>query len=114
MLPFLELLSGLLAAQMQRPAQELRLPLQSAIFLVSRYAISANDEVVSLVASGATNEEGAYQAVEDHLVESIMGMLRIGDARTGDARSGEVHAGTTRAGDTRATAEARTGETGAK
>lgn len=79
-LPFLDLLSGLLAGQMQRPAQELRLPLQSAIFLVSRYAISANDEVVSLVATGATNEEGAYQGVEDHLVEAIMGMLRIGDA----------------------------------
>ncbi len=48
------------------------------IFLVVRYAISSEAELALLVGEGKTREtQSAYQAVEDHLVDASLDLLRL-------------------------------------
>ena len=59
--------SALLAGHTGGEAQSLRLPLQSLVFLVGRYAISNAAELRA--ATGHEDESDARRAVSDHLVD---------------------------------------------
>ena len=63
---FLDVASRGLAAMSGRRPAELRLPLQSIVFLVARYAVQGEEEL-ALVAS--TSERAAHAKVERHLVD---------------------------------------------
>ena len=63
LVPFLEQASAIVSSLTGRPAHELRLPLQSLVFLNGRYAI-ADVEELKLV-TGALTEADAVQAVAD-------------------------------------------------
>ncbi len=85
LLPFLESASGTLGALTARPAESLRLPLQSAIFLVVRYAITSDREIAALAGPARAPFEGksdkpAIAAVEAHLVDAILGLLGFKNA----------------------------------
>jgi AcrR family transcriptional regulator len=72
LLPFLDTGAALFAARTGRSPQELRLVLQSAVFLLGRWAIAAPREVEAVAArKGAA----AGRAVEDHLVDAIRRMV---------------------------------------
>lgn len=75
LVPFLDQASSIVAALTARPAVELRLPLQSLVFLNGRYAI-ADVEELKLV-TGADTEAEALDAVADHLVEHTYLMLGL-------------------------------------
>jgi AcrR family transcriptional regulator len=73
-LPFLAEASTTLGAALGRPARELRLPLQSIVFLASRYAVSTDRELATL--TGVTDgAEAAARAAEDHLVAVACALL---------------------------------------
>lgn len=67
LVPYLDAASTLLAGYGGLPAPALRLPLQSLVFLVGRYAISSAGELAA--ATGLADEAAARAAVADHLVE---------------------------------------------
>ncbi len=71
-IPFLDQVTERLAAILGRPAQALRMPLQSLIVLVSRYGISTDGELELF--SGAVGD-AAVTAVEDHLVRTAQALL---------------------------------------
>jgi AcrR family transcriptional regulator len=64
-MPVLAQASELLAAANGRPAHELRLAVQSVVFLLARYAIGTADDLARIA---GTEREHACAAVEDHLV----------------------------------------------
>jgi AcrR family transcriptional regulator len=70
--PFLELASERLAPLVARPARALRLPLQSIVFLVARYAVQSDEE--SAVVTGES-AKAAPRAIERHLVELATTLL---------------------------------------
>ena len=80
-LPFLSNMSEALGTLFDRPAKSLRLPLQSTIFLVVRYAISSDAELALLAdvpnadAAFGSAEARAEKAVEDHLVKAALALL---------------------------------------
>lgn len=67
LLPFLDQGTRLLALYTGRPAGGLRLPLQSFVFLVSRYALG--DDAEHRAVTGQLDATRALAAVEDHLVQ---------------------------------------------
>ncbi len=67
LVPYLDAASALLAGHTGGEAQSLRLPLQSLVFLVGRYAISNAPELRA--ATGHEDEADARCAVSDHLVD---------------------------------------------
>jgi AcrR family transcriptional regulator len=73
---FLPSVSAHLGAALNRPADELRLPLQTLIFLCARYAVQAPAELALTAGApkGATRE--ALHRVEQHLIELAIAMLR--------------------------------------
>jgi AcrR family transcriptional regulator len=71
-LPFLAQVSELLGAALGRPAQELRLPLQSLVSLAARYGVSSDRELASFTGLPARRALGA---VEDHLVATAKRLL---------------------------------------
>ena len=68
LLPYLELGAKLFAAQSGRAEVEIRLAMQSAVFLVGRWAITSPREAAAIA---GIRGEAAWQAVEDHLVDVI-------------------------------------------
>jgi AcrR family transcriptional regulator len=70
---FLAGASERLAAVVGRPARDLRLPLQSAIFLVARYAVQGDAELA--LVTGAEDATGAHELVERHLVSLARTLL---------------------------------------
>jgi len=78
LVPFLVEVSGLLSAVSSRPQAELRLTLQSLIFLNVRYALSGEDEL-RLIAGG---EGDVIDRVGDHLAQLALVSLGL----TGDNR----------------------------
>ena len=66
LVPYLDAASALLSGYGGVPAPALRLPLQSLVFLVGRYAISTSAELS--VSTGLADEVAARGAVADHLV----------------------------------------------
>lgn len=67
LVPFLDQASAIVASLTGRPAAELRLPLQSLVFLNGRYAIADADELMLI--TGAPTKVEAIDAVADHLVD---------------------------------------------
>jgi hypothetical protein len=70
--PFLAEASALLATRLGRPATALRLPLQSIVVLVSRFAASSDRELELFTGLEAP---AAIAAVEDHLVRTAHALL---------------------------------------
>lgn len=64
--PFLAEASSLLAGVVGRPPETLRVPLQSLVFLVGRYAISADEELLRV--TQARSVPAAIAHVEAHLI----------------------------------------------
>lgn len=64
--PFLEAAACTLGARLGRDPKELRLPLQTMIFLTARYVAASPADL--LVAADETALDRAYASVEDHLV----------------------------------------------
>lgn len=68
LLPFLDTVSGMLAASSGQAPSAYRLKLQSLVFLNGRYAIADEEEL--MLVTGTDNGTAALAAVEDHLVEA--------------------------------------------
>lgn len=76
LVPFVDRSSELLGFLTGRPASALRLPLQSAVFLVVRYAVSSRTDLAAVAGLPAREpEEKVLCAVEEHLVEAISRLL---------------------------------------
>lgn len=73
LVPYLDAGSALLAGYGGLPASQLRLPLQSLVFLVGRYAISGQAELAA--STGTHDEAAAHAAVADHLVAVALDTL---------------------------------------
>lgn len=73
LLPFLDQVSHLIASRSGRRAEELRLPLQSLVFLHGRYAIADAGEL--MLVTGTSTSADAVRAVEDHLVATARRLL---------------------------------------
>lgn len=73
LLPFLETGAALFSAQTGRPAAELRLVLQSLVFLVGRWAITSSREASAI--AGVKGEKAAFAAIEDGLVDTARRLL---------------------------------------
>jgi AcrR family transcriptional regulator len=71
--PFLARVSELLGRTLGRPANELRLPLQSVVMLTARYSVSSERELELF--SGKSGDADA--AVESHLVEVASALLGV-------------------------------------
>ncbi len=76
-LPFLAGISEALGALLGRQPETLRLPIQSVIFLVVRYAMSNEGELALLVGQGKRETQSADDAVEDHLVDAAIRLLGL-------------------------------------
>lgn len=79
-LPFLDTFTEVLGALLGKAPKALRLPAQSAIFLVVRYAITSEREVTAIVGEAAEptsrdDASPAVVAVESHLVESVLKLI---------------------------------------
>lgn len=75
LLPFLDQASALVGAAVGRPPAELRLPLQSIVFLTGRFAIASDREL--MLVCGARNIGAAVASVEDHLVTVAKALLGL-------------------------------------
>jgi AcrR family transcriptional regulator len=64
-----------LGKRLDRKPKELRLPLQSLVFLVARYAAQAENELMLVV--GTKNKTEALAKVEDHLVHVALELFAI-------------------------------------
>jgi AcrR family transcriptional regulator len=73
--PFLDEISELLGGALGRPGSELRLPIQSVVALVARYAISTDRELAIVVGVEKVRCAEAERAVEDHLVDVTRALL---------------------------------------
>jgi AcrR family transcriptional regulator len=70
--PFLDLASERLAPLVSRTARSLRMPLQSIVFLVARYAVQSDGESAIVTGESAAH---APRAIERHLVELARTLL---------------------------------------
>lgn len=81
MVPFLDTVSQVLGGLTGRPARELRLPLQSAVFLVVRWAITSEREIAQLAGDAVSAYKPRQDvpahivAIEEHLVEAALRLL---------------------------------------
>jgi AcrR family transcriptional regulator len=66
LLPFLEMGAALFAERTGQSPAELRLTLQSLVFLVGRWAVASAREASAV--SGVRGASAAFQVIEDHLV----------------------------------------------
>lgn len=73
LIPFLAQAGPLFATG--RPLTATRLALQSVVFLIVRFALSSNDEL--LVIAGGGTKKSIHTLVEDHLVASAIALLGI-------------------------------------
>ena len=71
LIPFLDAAGALLVAKTGRPAAELRLALQSHVFLVGRYAIGSPRELAAAAGLPPTAKpEKIHHRIEDHLADT--------------------------------------------
>jgi AcrR family transcriptional regulator len=68
LLDVLDVVSTAMGARLGRPPAELRLPLQSVVFLVARYAAQDGGETAAVVGVPARERRRAVAAVQEHLV----------------------------------------------
>lgn len=81
LLEALDVVSTAVGARLERPPSELRLPLQSVVFLVARYAAQDEGEMAAVVGVPAREKRHAREAVEEHLVRvalDLFGLSRRG------------------------------------
>lgn len=82
LVPFLDLASTILAARTHRQPADLRLALQSLIFLVGRYAIGSTAELAAACGLPArAKAEKVHDAVEAHLADTAARLLFPSEAR---------------------------------
>ncbi|MGH7284725.1 MAG: TetR/AcrR family transcriptional regulator [Polyangiaceae bacterium] len=81
LLETMKMITDALALRLGRPAIELRLPLQSIVFLIARYAAQAEGELCVVAGFSAREKEKARAAVEAHLVEVALGLLGMNVTR---------------------------------
>jgi AcrR family transcriptional regulator len=84
LLTFLDVASRGIASLVGRKPHELRLPLQSLVFLVARFAVQGDAEL-ALVAGGTTGK-ASIARVERHLVDVAQRLLLDSPASTRHAR----------------------------
>ncbi len=72
-LPFIDAFESWLRAQHARPVPDVRLRIQSLIFLVARYACGADDDLEQV--TGAASAEAAEVAIEEHLATHAVSWL---------------------------------------
>jgi AcrR family transcriptional regulator len=77
LLETMELVSKVAGERLGRPAADLRLPLQSLVFLVARYAAQSENELTLVVGEGAKTKAEGRTKVEDHLVAVALNLLSI-------------------------------------
>jgi AcrR family transcriptional regulator len=77
----LDVVSGAVGAQLGRPPRELRLPLQSVVFLVARYAAQDEDELAAVVGVPPRERRRTQAAVEEHLVAVAASAFGLGAAK---------------------------------
>ena len=75
LLETMKMITEALSMRIGRPANELRLPLQSIVFLIARYAAQAESELCIVAGFPVKEKEKARAAVEAHLVEVALGLL---------------------------------------
>jgi AcrR family transcriptional regulator len=79
MMPFLDRVSAMLGMLTGKSPEQMRLPLQSGVFLAVRYAIASDRELGDITYGPdrpkTMTAEQFERAVEDHLVDGILAML---------------------------------------
>jgi hypothetical protein len=69
--------STAVGVRLARPPAELRLPLQSVVFLVARYAAQDEGETAAVVGVPAREKRHAREAVEAHLVRVALDLFGL-------------------------------------
>jgi AcrR family transcriptional regulator len=77
LLETMDLVTKVAGKRLDRPADDLRLPLQSLVFLVARYAAQGQSELMLVVGNDAKSNADALTKVEDHLVAIALTLLSI-------------------------------------
>jgi AcrR family transcriptional regulator len=80
LLEALEVVSMAVGARLGRPPAELRLPIQSVVFLVARYAAQDEAETAAVVGVPAREKRRAVEAVEGHLVRAGLDLFGLARA----------------------------------
>lgn len=82
-IPLLDTFTVILGGLLSRPPATLRLPLQSIMFLVVRYAITSERELTHVIGEAAKNHKPRKEAsavlvaIEEHLVDATLRLLSI-------------------------------------
>jgi AcrR family transcriptional regulator len=82
----LDVVTTALGARLGRPPGELRLALQSVVFLVARYAAQDERELAAVVGVPIAERRRAVEAVEAHLVELALGLFGLSGAAAAPER----------------------------
>jgi AcrR family transcriptional regulator len=77
LLEALDLVSAALSETLDRPRSELRLPLQSVVFLVARYAAQGESDMATVVGIPARDRRALLEAVETHLVHVALDLFGL-------------------------------------
>jgi AcrR family transcriptional regulator len=83
LLPFLDMIADVLSSLTGRPARMLRLPVQSTVFLIVRFAITSEREIAALAGEVGTltkprkDMSAPLTAVEDHLVDAALRLVGL-------------------------------------
>jgi AcrR family transcriptional regulator len=76
----LKVVADRMGRRLGREPEDLRLPLQSLVFLVARYAAQAESELV-LVVGSTKNKTEALAKVEDHLVRVALDLFGLSETK---------------------------------
>lgn len=77
LLDALDVVSVAVGARLGRSPAELRLPMQSVVFLVARYAAQADAETAAVAGLAARERRKAHDAVEAHLVSIALSLFGL-------------------------------------
>jgi AcrR family transcriptional regulator len=77
LLEALDVVSTAVGARLERPPSELRLPLQSVVFLVARYAAQDERETAAVVGVPVREKHRVREAVEAHLVRVALDLFGL-------------------------------------
>jgi AcrR family transcriptional regulator len=77
LLEALDVVSTAVGARLERPAAELRLPLQSVVFLVARYAAQDERETAAVVGVPVREKHRVRETVEAHLVRVALDLFGL-------------------------------------
>lgn len=83
LLPFLDMISDVLSRLTGQPARTMRLPVQSTVFLIVRFAITSEREIEALAGDAAKAAKPSKDmsaplvAVEDHLVDAALRLVGL-------------------------------------